>query len=266
MNLFLVSIKFLVITIISGLINQVQALELKPTHIITDKSQAEISGKELIWRDTTGNLKVNEVMKFISEFKNPDLIPKTLDSNTQEAGDIVIWRLSVIKNNSNKDFNLRILANSDSSFFKKITEDRSTVYLLRDYKFIRSIVTDISGKNNNLALLRWNKSHIENISRYDTILIPKNESLQILRVVGQASEVDKNFLRLSDHQAELEIDRLSLYLQGIGFGGFLIFIFLSLYSAICKIEKSNKFFLWLLNGLIFILLCNFDGDRFSEFF
>jgi class 3 adenylate cyclase len=97
-------------------------------------------------------------------------------------------------------------------------------------------------------------------------LIPKSESVQILRRIGKISDIDRNFLRLSEHQSELEVGRLSLYLEGIGIGGFLVFIFLSLYSTIYKIEKSNKFFfLWLINGLIFILLCNFDGDRFSEF-
>jgi class 3 adenylate cyclase len=267
MKLFLKNIKYSILTIFIGLISQVQALEFKPTHIITDRSPVDISGEDLVWSDKTGSLKFNDVINFLSFFKNPNQLQTTIESNTDVSKDDITWHLSIIKNNSNKDFNIRILANSNSSIYRKLNEDSSTVHLLKDNKYIKSIVTDVSGKYNNLAILRWNKNHTESVSRYDTYLIPKNESLQILRLVGKTSEFNKNYLRLSEHQAELEINRLSLYLQGIGIGGFLIFIFLSLYSSICKIEKSNKFFfLWLLNGLIFILLCEFEGDRFSEFF
>ena len=266
MNSALFNIKILIIAILMGLINQVQALEFKPTHTITENSLSEIIGEELVWIDKTGKLTANEVINYLSDFKKAELISKVNDSNTQALDENITWQLSIVKNNSNKDFNLRVLALSSSGHFKKMNEDPSTVYLLKNNKFIKSIVTDNSGKLNNLAILRWNTDHKENISRYDTIFIPKNESVQILRRIGKISDIDRNFIRLSEHQSELEIGRLSLYLEGIGIGGFLVFIFLSLYSTICKIEKSNKFFfLWLINGLIFILLCNFDGDRFSEF-
>ena len=267
MKLFLKNIKFSILTIFIGLISQVQALEFKPTHIITDRSLVDISGEDLVWSDKTGSLKFNEVINFLSFFKNPNQLQTTIESNTDVSNDAITWHLSIIKNNSNKDFNIRILAYSNSLIFRKLDENSSTVHLLKDNKYIKSIDTEISGKYNNLVILRWNKNHTESISRYDTYLISKNESLQILRPVGKTSEFNKNYLRLSEHQTELEINRLSLYLQGIGIGGFLILIFLSLYSAICKIEKSNKFFcLWLLNGLIYMLLCGFEGDRFSEFF
>ena len=266
MNSALFNIKILIIAILMGLINQVQALEFKPTHTITENSLSEIIGEQLVWIDKTGKLTANEVINYLSDFKKAELISKVNDSNTQALDENITWQLSIVKNNSNKDFNLRVLALSSSGHFKKMNEDPSTVYLLKNNKFIKSIVTDNSGKLNNLAILRWNTDHKENISRYDTIFIPKNESVQILRRIGKISDIDRNFIRLSEHQSELEIGRLSLYLEGIGIGGFLVFIFLSLYSTICKIEKSNKFFfLWLINGLIFILLCNFDGDRFSEF-
>jgi hypothetical protein len=97
-------------------------------------------------------------------------------------------------------------------------------------------------------------------------LIPKDESVQILRRIGKISDINSNFLSLSEHQAKLETSRLSLYLQGIAAGAFLVFILLSFYSAISKIEKSNKFFfLWVLTGLLYILISDLDGDRFSEF-
>ena len=225
-----------------GLINQVQALEFKPTHTITENSLSEIIGEELVWIDKTGKLTANEVINYLSDFKKAELISKVNDYNTQALDENITWQLSIVKNNSNKDFNLRVLALSSSGHFKKMNEDPSTVYLLKNNKFIKSIVTDNSGKLNNLAILRWNTDHKENISRYDTIFIPKNESVQILRRIGKISDIDRNFIRLSEHQSELEIGRLSLYLEGIGIGGFLVFIFLSLYSTICKIEKSNKFF------------------------
>jgi hypothetical protein len=239
MKLFLKNIKFSILTIFIGLISQVQALEFKPTHIITDRSLVDISGEDLVWSDKTGSLKFNEVINFLSFFKNPNQLQTTIESNTDVSNDAITWHLSIIKNNSNKDFNIRILANSNSLIFRKLDENSSTVHLLKDNKYIKSIDTDISGKYNNLVILRWNKDHTESISRYDTYLISKNESLQILRPVGKTSEFNKNYLRLSEHQTELEINRLSLYLQGIGTGGFLILIFLSLYSAICKIEKST---------------------------
>ena len=85
MNLFLISIKLFAISIIFGFLNQAQALEFKPTHIITDNSPVEISGEELVWSDNTGILKLNDILKLISDFKNPALISKTVDLNTQEA-------------------------------------------------------------------------------------------------------------------------------------------------------------------------------------
>jgi len=140
------------------------------------------------------------------------------------------------------------------------------VYLLKGNVLIRSIETDTNGKYNNLATLRYNKDHISNNSRYETVLIPKDESVQILRRIGKISEINSNFLRLSEHHVELEISRLSLYLQGLAAGGFIVIMLLSLFSAINKIEKSNKFFfLWLLSGLLYILIFDLDGDRFSEF-
>lgn len=266
MNLALIIVKFFIITIIFGFINQVQALEFKPTHIITDNSPVEISGEELVWSDKTGNLKINEVLKFISDFKNPSLITKTIDLNTQETSALVTWQLSIVKNTSYKDFILRVHSYSNSSFFGKKNEEPGTVYLLKNNELVKSIDTGTNGNYNNLAILRWNREHKVNKSRYETVLIPKNESVQILRRIGKASDINSNFLRLSEHQAELEIGRLSLYLQGIAAGGFLVFIFLSFYSAINKIEKSNKFFfLWVLTGLLYILLKDLDGDRFSEF-
>ena len=266
MNLVLISIKLFAISIIFGFLNQAQALEFKPTHIITDNSPVEISGEELVWSDKTGILKLNDVLKFISDFKNPALISKTVDLNTQESSDIVTWQLSVVKNASNKDFSLRVHSRSNSSFFGKKNDEPSTVYLLKDNELVKSIDTDTYGNYNNLAIFRWNREHKENKSRYETVLIPKNESVQILRRIGKTSDINSNFLRLSEHQAELEINRLSLYLQGIAAGGFLVFILLSFFSAINKIEKSNKFFFfWVLTGLLYILLSDLDGDRFSEF-
>jgi class 3 adenylate cyclase len=266
MNLVLISIKLFAISIIFGFLNQAQALEFKPTHIITENAPVEISGEELVWSDNTGILKLNDVLKLISDFKNPALISKTVDLNTHEASDVVTWQLSVVKNDSNKDISLRVHSSSNSSFFGKKNEEPSTVYLLKDNELVKSIDTDTYGNYNNLAIFRWNREHKDNKSRYETVLIPKNESVQILRRIGKTSDINSNFLRLSEHQAELEINRLSLYLQGIAAGGFLVFIFLSFFSAINKIEKSNKFFFfWVLTGLLYILLSDLDGDRFSEF-
>jgi class 3 adenylate cyclase len=266
MNLVLISIKLFAISIIFGFLNQAQALEFKPTHIITENAPVEISGEELVWSDNTGILKLNDILKLISDFKNPALISKTVDLNTHEASDVVTWQLSVVKNDSNKDISLRVHSSSNSSFFGKKNEEPSTVYLLKDNELVKSIDTDTYGNYNNLAIFRWNREHKDNKSRYETVLIPKNESVQILRRIGKTSDINSNFLRLSEHQAELEINRLSLYLQGIAAGGFLVFIFLSFFSAINKIEKSNKFFFfWVLTGLLYILLSDLDGDRFSEF-
>jgi hypothetical protein len=108
MNLFLIIPKIFIITIFIGINNHVQALEIKPTHIITDNSSIEIPGEELVWSDKTGNLKINEVIQFISEFKNPNVYSKAIESNTQVSDDHIIWHLSIIKNNSNKDFLFRM--------------------------------------------------------------------------------------------------------------------------------------------------------------
>ena len=266
MNLAIIYIRFFILTILLGFINQVHALELKPTHIISENSSIDIPGEELVWIDKSGSLKVNEILPFISEFKNPALISKTVDSNTHETSDHVTWQLSIVKNTSNKDFNLRVHSYSNSSFFGKRNEEPKTVYLLKNDGSFKSIYTSAYGNFNNLAIIRWNREHKDNKSRYETILIPKNESVQILRRIGKTSDINSNFLRLSEQQAELEVGRLSLYLQGIAAGGLLVFILLSFYSAINKIENSNKFFfVWVLTGLLYILSEELDGDRFGEF-
>jgi hypothetical protein len=236
------------IAILMGLINQVQALEFKPTHTITENSLSEIIGEELVWIDKTGKLTANEVINYLSDFKKAEQISKVNDSNTQALDENISWHLSIIKNNSSNDFNLRIRSYSNSSFFGKKNEGPSTVHLLKGNVLIRSFETDTNGKYNNLAILRWNKDHKSNNSRYETVLIPKDESVQILRRIGKISDINTNFLRLSEHQAELETSRLSLYLQGIAAGTFLVFILLSFYSAIYKVEKSNKFFEFVKDG------------------
>ena len=262
----LFNIKILIIAILMGLINQVQALDLKPTHTITENSSSEIMGEELVWIDKSGKLTANEVANFLSHFKKSDQISKTIESNNQASDENTKWQLSFVKNGSKKDFNLRMQSYSNSSFFGKRNEDPSTVYLLKNNSIIKSIDTATYGKYNNLAFLRWDKYHKSNNSRYETVLIRKDESVQILRRIGKISDINSNFLRLSEHQAELETSRLSLYLQGIAAGAFLVFILLSFYSAIYKVEKSNKFFfLWVLTGLLYILISDLDGDRFSEF-
>lgn len=261
-----VNIKIFIITILMGLINQVQALDFKPTHTITENSYSEIMGEELVWIDKTGNLTANEVANFLSHFKKSDQILKTIESNNQASDENITWQLSIVNNTSNRDFNLRIQSYSNSSLFGKRNEDPSTVYLLKNNSIIKSIETNTNGKYNNLAFLRFNKDQKYNDSRYVTVLIPRNESVQILRRIGKITEINSNFLRLSEHHVELEIGRLSLYLQGIAAGGFLVFMLLSLFSAINKIERSNKFFFfWLLTGLLYILIFDLDGDRFSEF-
>jgi len=266
MNSALFNIKILMIAILMGLINQVQALDLNPTHTITENSLSEIIGEELVWIDKTGKLTVNEVINHLSDFKKTEQISKVNDSNTQALDENITWQLSIVKNASNKDFSLRVDAYSNSSFFGKKNEDPSTVYLLKGNVIIKSIDTATYGKYNNLAILRWNKDYKSNNSRYETVLIPKDESVQILRRIGKISDINSNFLSLSEHQAKLETSRLSLYLQGIAAGAFLVFILLSFYSAIYKVEKSNKFFfLWVLTGLLYILISDLDGDRFSEF-
>jgi len=266
MNSALLNIKILIIAILMGLINQVQALEFKPTHTITENPLSEIIGKELVWIDKTGKLTANEVINHLSDFKKAEQISKVNDSNTQALDENITWQLSIVKNASNKDFSLRVDAYSNSSFFGKKNEDPSTVYLLKNNVIIKSIDTATYGKYNNLAILRWNKDYKSNNSRYETVLIPKDESVQILRRIGKISDINSNFLSLSEHQAKLETSRLSLYLQGIAAGAFLVFILLSFYSAIYKVEKSNKFFfLWVLTGLLYILISDLDGDRFSEF-
>ena len=267
MNLLLMIVKFFITVIFIGFINLAQALELKPTHIITENSSIEIPGDELVWIDKTGSLKINEVINFISDFKSFNLNHKDIQINKQEPSNSVTWQLSIVKNNSNTDFNLRIKAISDSTYFGKNNEEPHTVYLISKNKVVKSIVTDNSGKHNYFSFFRLNGDLKENKSRYETVLIPKTESVQILRRIGKASDINYNFLRFSEHQIELEVNRLSLHLQGIAVGAFLVFISLSLFSAVSKIEKSNKFFsFWVLTGLLYILLSDLDGDRFSEFF
>jgi hypothetical protein len=178
MNSALLNIKILIITILVGLINQVQALEFKPTHTITENSSSEILGEELVWIDKTGKLTANEVVNYLSDFKKAEQSLKVNDPNNQILDENIKWQLSIIKNNSSKDFNLRVQSYSNSSFFGKKNEEPSTVYLLKNNLIIKSNDTATYGKYNNLAILRWHKEHKSNNSRYETVLIPKDESIK----------------------------------------------------------------------------------------
>ena len=67
--------------------------------------------------------------------------------------------------------------------------------------------------------------------------------------MGQNNFSTESSLRLSEHQAELEIDRFLLYFQGVGFGALAAFLVLAFYTATLNKEKSNLlFFIWLLFG------------------
>ena len=83
-----------------------------------------------------------------------------------------------------------------------------------------------------MAASHWDSEYKENKSRYDTILISKNESTTLLRCVGQSNFSAESSLRLSEHQAELEVDRFLLYFQGIGFGALAAFLVLAFYNQI----------------------------------
>ena len=84
-------------------------------------------------------------------------------------------------------------------------------------------------------------------------MIPKDESVQILRRIGKISDINSNFLSLSEHQAKLETSRLSLYLQGIAAGAFLVFILLSfLFTSWITIFSYNSIFKTLLR-LCFVI-------------
>lgn len=262
----LINKMLLLIFSISFLTNAV-AIELKPTHYVDDKFSIDLAGNELIWHDKTGILKVNEVIKYLQDFKEKKSNPIIADDVDSKSQNLISWGLSIIKNNTNTDFSLRVRSISNSTFFGKSEETPSIVYIVDNNNEIKSIDTENSGKFNNFAILRWRNDHHDRSSRYSSILIPKDESVIILRRIGIASNANVNYLRLSGHEVELEADRLSLYLQGIAAGAFLVFILLALFSAICKIEKSNKyFFFWLLTALLYILLEGLDGDRLSEFF
>jgi class 3 adenylate cyclase len=240
--------------------------EIKPTHIISNTFSKEINGKELYWVDKTGQLNASEVIKFSSEFKELNLL------TTEEAVDFekntktyVIWHLSIIKNNLNKDFNLRIKTDDDLRLSNE--NESSKIYLLKNNDIIRSLDINTNRKFNNLSAYRWNNEHQQIKSRYDTAVIPKNESVTILRRISNDFSFNESTIKFSENQNELEIDRFSIYLQGIGFGALAAFLLLAFYTAILNNEKSNLiFFIWLLLGLVHISIVDIDGDRFSEFF
>jgi class 3 adenylate cyclase len=240
--------------------------EVKPTHIISNTFSKEINGKELYWVDRTGQLNASEVIKFSPEFKELKLL--TIEEEVdfeKNSKTYVIWHLSIIKNNLNKDFNLRIKTDDDLRLSNE--NEANKIYLLKNNILIKSIDINTNRKFNNLSASHWNNQYQDSKSRYDTIVIPKNESVTILRRISQDYGFTESVIKFSEHQNELEIDRFSIYLQGIGFGALGAFLLLSLYTATLNNEKSNiVFFIWLLLGLFHILLVDIDGDRLSEFF
>ena len=240
--------------------------ELKPTHIISNSSAREISGEELYWVDKTGKLNANDVIKFSQDFKKLSLLSEEEKSEFEKnSKTFIIWHLSIIKNNLNKDFNLRIKKDDDLRLDYK--NGSSNIFLFKNDILLKSLDINTNRKFNNLSALHWNNEHKENKSRYDTALISKNESVSILRSIDQDNGFYESLIKFSEHQNDLEIDRFSIYLQGIGFGALAAFLLLAFYTAILNNEKSNLiFFIWLLLGLVHISIVDIDGDRFSEFF
>ena len=240
--------------------------EHKPTHIISNSSAREISGEELYWVDKTGKLNANDVIKFSQDFKKLSLLSEEEKSEFEKnSKTFIIWHLSIIKNNLNKDFNLRIKKDDDLRLDYK--NGSSNIFLFKNDILLKSLDINTNRKFNNLSALHWNNEHKENKSRYDTALISKNESVSILRSIDQDNGFYESLIKFSEHQNDLEIDRFSIYLQGIGFGALAAFLLLAFYTAILNNEKSNLiFFIWLLLGLVHISIVDIDGDRFSEFF
>jgi class 3 adenylate cyclase len=240
--------------------------EHKPTHIISNSSAREISGEELYWVDKTGKLNANEVIKFSQDFKKLSLLSEEEKSEFEKnSKTFIIWHLSIIKNNLNKDFNLRIKKDDDLRL--DYENGSSNIFLFKNDILLKSLDINTNRKFNNLSALHWNNGHKENKSRYDTALISKNESVSILRSIDQDNGFYESLIKYSEHQNDLEIDRFSIYLQGIGFGALAAFLLLAFYTAILNNEKSNLiFFIWLLLGLVHISIVDIDGDRFSEFF
>jgi class 3 adenylate cyclase len=240
--------------------------EIKPTHIISNKFSKEINGKELYWVDKTGQLNASEVIKFSSEFKELNLLTTEEEVDFEKnSKTYVIWHLSIIKNNLNKDFSLRIKTDDDLRLSNE--NESSKIYLLQNKDIIRSLDINTNRKFNNLSAYRWNNEHQQIKSRYDTAVIPKNESVTILRRISNDFSFNESTIKFSEHQNELEIDRFSIYLQGIGFGALAAFLLLAFYTATLNNEKSNiVFFIWLLLGIVHISIVDIDGDRFSEFF
>ena len=240
--------------------------EIKPTHIISNTSIREISGEELYWVDKTGKLNASDVIKFSQDFKMLSLISEEEKSEFEKnSSTFVIWHLSVIKNNLDRDFNLRIKKDDDLRL--DYGNGSSNIYLFKNDLLLKPLNINTNRKFNNLSALHWNNEHIENKSRYDTALIPKNDSIYILRSIDHDNGFYESIIKFSEHQNDLETDRFSIYLQGIGFGALAAFLLLALYTAILNNEKSNLiFFIWLLLGIVHISIVDIDGDRFSEFF
>jgi hypothetical protein len=240
--------------------------EIKPTHIISNTSIREINGEELYWVDKTGKLSASDVIKFSQDFKKLSLISEEEKSEFEKnSRTFVIWHLSVIKNNLNSDFNLRIKTDGDLRL--DYGNGSSNIYIFKNDLLLKPLDINTNRKFNNLSALHWNNEHKENKSRYDTALISKNESVSILRSIDQDNGFYDSVIKFSEHQNDLEIDRFSIYLQGIGFGALAAFLLLAFYTAILNNEKSNLiFFIWLLLGLVHISIVDIDGDRFSEFF
>ena len=261
------TIKLIFIVILISFLNLSHAIEFKPTHIINENNSRKITGEELYWIDKTGKLNANEVASFIPEFKKLSLFTEDEKSEIKKSSpNFIKWHLAIVKNNSNKDFNLRIKTR-DSAPPDNDNHNPSIVHILNRDGITNSLDTRNNGKFNQLAASHWDNEYKENKSRYDTILISKNESTTLLRCVGQDNFSTESSLRLSEHQAELEIDRFLLYFQGVGFGALAAFLVLAFYTATLNKEKSNLlFFIWLLFGITRILMQDIDGDRLSEFF
>ena len=180
--------------------------ELKPTHIISNSSAREISGEELYWVDKTGKLNANDVIKFSQDFKKLSLLSEEEKSEFEKnSKTFIIWHLSIIKNNLNKDFNLRIKKDDDLRLDYK--NGSSNIFLFKNDILLKSLDINTNRKFNNLSALHWNNEHKENKSRYDTALISKNESVSILRSIDQDNGFYESLIKFSEHQNDLEIDR-----------------------------------------------------------
>ena len=229
--------------------------ENKNTIIFDENTSASKSIKfDLFFVDTNNSLTANEIVKLGEVYQNTDELKNRRGRH---------W--SKLEINNTEDKNIILSLNKDTS-----KRDLELYILNAENELVKLDISNASGFNYAFEIIKADKTKAAP-SRNVTFSISKHSAINL--IIKHPLNFDPNSqdsFVVSKYIQKSEIDRGTLYIEGILFGGiFSIFIF-SVFVAVINRDISNILFCsWLLFSLLSTVLSSQisdNGSRLGEFF